>query len=165
VGDVPHDEADSRQAFEGFVAGDCPRLKRALLARYGVEVGVEAYAEALAYGWAHWDRVEKMANPVGYLFRVGQSRSRKFRTRATPVLPDSAAPEETPPDPALHAALWKLSAKYRTAVLLVHGYGLRYREAAIAMNVSEAALRNYLHRAMAILRQELTDSEVPSESD
>ena len=36
---------------------------------------------ALAYGWQHWDRIGAMANPVGYLFRVGQSAARTDRRR------------------------------------------------------------------------------------
>jgi len=34
----------------------------------------DAVAEALAYGWEHWSVVAGMHNPVGYLFRVGQSK-------------------------------------------------------------------------------------------
>jgi len=34
-------------------------------------------AEALAYAWENWDRLSSMKNPVGYLYRVGQSRARR----------------------------------------------------------------------------------------
>jgi hypothetical protein len=49
----------------------------ALAAAAGIEAGREATAEALAYGWEHWDRVGSMENPVGYLYRVGRSKARK----------------------------------------------------------------------------------------
>jgi hypothetical protein len=62
--------------FEDFFAVAEPRLRRALVAAYGIERGREAAAEALAYGWEHWSKVRAMKNPTGYLYRVGQSRSR-----------------------------------------------------------------------------------------
>lgn len=65
-------------SYTSFVEDAGPRLRQALIARYGPDVGAEATAEALAYGWEHWDRLASMANPAGYLCRVGQSRSRAF---------------------------------------------------------------------------------------
>ena len=62
-------------AFEAFVAAHETRLRRALVAAYGIERGREALAEALAYAWEHWERVAAMEHPVPYLFRVGQSRT------------------------------------------------------------------------------------------
>lgn len=163
MGGVPRDEATRRRSFEEFVLQHGSRLNRALVARYGLEVGPETYAEALAYAWANWDRIETMTNPIGYLYRVGQSASRKFRRRHMPTEIESVTADHALPDPELHEALWSLPAKHRTAVLLVHGHGLRYREAADTMNVSEAALRNYVHRGLAALRRALHDSEVSNE--
>jgi hypothetical protein len=39
------------QTFAEFHGGAEPRLRRALIARHGGEVGREANAEALAYRW------------------------------------------------------------------------------------------------------------------
>ncbi|MEM8708987.1 MAG: hypothetical protein AAGE98_21175 [Actinomycetota bacterium] len=58
--------------FATFFAEAEPKLRPALIARYGGELGRDATAEALAYGWQHWDRVAAMDNPVGYLYRVGE---------------------------------------------------------------------------------------------
>ena len=44
-------------SFTEFVSEVEPRLRRALTAAFGSEVGREAAAEALVYGWEHWDRV------------------------------------------------------------------------------------------------------------
>ena len=77
------------RSFERFVAVEGERLRRALVVSYGVDVGSDASAEALAWAWEHWDRVSDMANPVGYLFRVGQSatrRQRRWRWRRPRVL-------------------------------------------------------------------------------
>ena len=62
------------QAFTRFVEETEPRLSYALAAAYEPEVGAEATADALAYAWEHWERIERMGNPAGHLYRVGQSR-------------------------------------------------------------------------------------------
>ena len=64
------------EGFAAFFAVAEPRLRRALVAAYGADRGGDATSEALVYGWQHWDRVREMANPVGYLYRVGQSLSK-----------------------------------------------------------------------------------------
>jgi hypothetical protein len=43
--------------FERFAAETGPRLRTALTAAYGPDVGADAAAEALAYGWEHWPRL------------------------------------------------------------------------------------------------------------
>ena len=47
-------------------------LRTTLTAALGSDVGREAAAEALAYGWEHWDRVSALENPAGYLYPVGR---------------------------------------------------------------------------------------------
>ena len=69
----------SAASFDEFARGHGPDLRRVLVARFGLEVGVEATADALAYAWERWDRVGPMANPTGYLVRVGQSAAGQRR--------------------------------------------------------------------------------------
>jgi len=57
--------------FEGFAAVAAPRLHRALVAAYGLDVGVDAAAEAMVWAYARRDEVVAMDNPLGYLYRVG----------------------------------------------------------------------------------------------
>ena len=66
-------------SYEEFVAASGPRLRAGLVAAYGPETGIEAASEALAWGWEHWDRLEAMENPAGYLYRVGQTAARRSR--------------------------------------------------------------------------------------
>ena len=76
--------------FTAFVQNLEPQLKRSLCVGFGIERGVEATAEALAYGWEHWDRIAPMDNPGGYLYRVGMSKARSRRSpRPQPKLPVS----------------------------------------------------------------------------
>ena len=63
----------SEEQFELFLRQIEPRLRRAHFAALGVERGREATAEALAWAWEHWHRVNRLKNPGGYLFRVGQT--------------------------------------------------------------------------------------------
>ena len=113
--------------FNDFVSMVEPVLRRALVAQYGHERGREAAAEALAYAWEHWEDVSTMSNPAGYLYRVGQSRTRPRRQR---VLFDRRFAEEPLVEPGLPDALARLSPKQRVAVVLVHAFQRLYVSAA-----------------------------------
>lgn len=141
--------------FEELVAARGPSLRAALVAAYGVEVGLDAASEALAWGWEHRDRLAGMVNPSGYLYRVGQTAARRLRRDGPlvlPVPPDGELPEV---EPRLVAALAELSEQQRVVVVLVHAFGWRITEAADLLDVSHATARTHLHRALARLRTEL----------
>lgn len=149
---------DTRNAeFEEFVRLAEPRLARALIAIRGFDDGNDAVGEALAWAWEHWDRLQLMDNPVGYLYRVGQSRSRPKRH---PNLPPVAAAYDREIDPGLPAALGALSPKQRGAVWLVHGCGWSYREAAEALGISVSAVGTHATRALRNLRNALEEHDV-----
>jgi RNA polymerase sigma factor (sigma-70 family) len=135
--------------FERFVRQTEPRLGRALAAAYGFEDGRDATAEALAYAWEHWQRLQHIANLPGYLFRVGQTRSRRKRQ---PVLFEVAAKPEHSFEPGLPAALAALSQRQRIAVVLVHGYGYTLREVAELTGTRPTTVQNHLTRGLARLR-------------
>jgi hypothetical protein len=95
---------DQRTAFTAFVGEVEPRLRRALVALRGRDADRDATAEALAWAWEHWDQVQAMDNPAGYLYRVGTSRSREKRRALLPVEGHAAPPGfETGLGPALAA--------------------------------------------------------------
>lgn len=136
--------------FEIFVTLYEPRLRRALVARYGTEEGRDATAEALAYAWEHWNSLESIDNLLGYLYRVAQSRSRQ---RRVPVV--FLPPESTDHDfePRLPDALRALTDHQRTAVVLVHGYGWRVAEVAELLGVKSNTVQNHLERGLRRLRK------------
>ena len=73
-------------SFEEFVGSVSARLRRALVARYGVELGCEAFADALGWEWEHRDQLVAMHNPTGYLYRSRTDiRSRQCSTTTTSV--------------------------------------------------------------------------------
>src|SRR5687768_11214174 len=114
----------SAAAFEAFVHEAEPRLRQALVATYGPTDGREAAVDALSWAWEHWERLETMANPVGYLYRVGQSAVRRFGSRPFP-LDVTRVVEARIPDISseLVPALGRLSNQQRTIALLVHAFG------------------------------------------
>jgi DNA-directed RNA polymerase specialized sigma24 family protein len=148
----------TEERFSRFASDVEPRLRRVLVAWYGVDVGRDVTADALAFAWERWDAVESMANPVGYLFRVAQSRSRRYRRRPV-VLPAIVATELPDVDPRLPGALASLSNQQRAAVLLVHAHGWTQVEAADALGCSVSTLRNHLGRGMRRLRTCLGDDD------
>jgi DNA-directed RNA polymerase specialized sigma24 family protein len=150
-------EADTDR-FERFAATAEPRLRRVLVAWYGVDVGAQATADAMGHAWEHFDEVEAMENPVGYLFRVGQSKSRWYRRRFVrlPAVPVAELPDV---DPRLPGALARLSQQQRAAVLLVHAYGWTYADAGGALACSVSTLRNHLERGMRRLRDVLGEHD------
>jgi len=141
-------------SFDEFVTRMEPRLKQVFVARFGRTDGVEAASEALAYAWEHWAKVRAMENPVGYLYRVGRSRTRRIRRR-TPTLPAVASSRMPEVEPRLPAALAGLSERQRVAVILVHGLGWTQVEAAEVLGVSRTTVQNHLDRGIARLRQGL----------
>jgi RNA polymerase sigma factor (sigma-70 family) len=142
--------------FDAFVARVRPHLEAVLLAHYGVDVGREVTADALAHAWEQWDRVATMENPVGYLYRVAQSASRRhLRWRRRVALPEVPVELATAIDPRLPDALAQLSHQQRVAVVLVHALGWTYEEAATAMEISVSTLRNHLSRGTDRLRARL----------
>jgi RNA polymerase sigma factor (sigma-70 family) len=157
---VVRDEEMDREAisgnlnerFERFVTLYEPRLRRALVTRFGTEEGRDATAEALAYAWEHWTTLETIENPLGYLYRVGQSRSRKRQLRVVFLLPETTEHEF---EPKLPEALRKLSDHQRLAVVLVHAYGWRVTEVAELLGVKPNTIQNHLARGLRRLRKSI----------
>ncbi|GJM36838.1 MAG: hypothetical protein DHS20C19_02050 [Acidimicrobiales bacterium] len=139
--------------FTDFFGDAEPRLRRALVAAYGPDRGREAAAEALTYAWQHWPRVKNMTNPVGYLYRVGQSKSR--RRRRAPVFPTTPGSDEPWHEPGLPEALNRLTERERAAVVLIEGYGWTYREVAETVGVARSSVQVYFERGLAKLRASL----------
>lgn len=147
-------KADS---FTEFVTATEPRLRRALTAGYGPERGREAAAEALAYGWEHWDRIRDMDNPAGYLYAVGRDRARRMGRRRERVadLPTVGAGREPWIEPALPDALTRLPEQQRTVVALLHGYQWSLSEVAELLGVSKGTVQTHANRGLERLRRRL----------
>jgi DNA-directed RNA polymerase specialized sigma24 family protein len=146
-------DSSGTDGFESFVREVEPRLKRALIAALGVERGLEAAAEAVSYGWQHWDRVHQMENPAGYLYRVGRSQGKPDPRPMVLPMVDPHTPAWV--EPGLPAALAKLSEGQRTSVMLVHTFEYTFAEAAELLGVSKSTVQTQVERGLDRLRIEL----------
>lgn len=143
-----------REDFSTFVAETEPGLRHALIAGLGYETGRDAAAQALLYGLENWDRVSRMENPAGYLYRVGQRWGRRNRPPLI-RLGDVADHHEPWAEPGLVPALEALPTRQRVAVVLRHGLDMGYREIAELTRSNEPAVRKAVERALRALRDAL----------
>ena len=155
-----HTRSRSTQAFSEFAEGVEPRLRHALIARFGPVVGREATVDALSYGWEHWSRLKKMRNPAGYLYRVGQTKARRALPLSKPALPSPPSGHELWVEPGLPAALAALSDRQRTTVLLVHSFEWTHQEVADFLSLSTSSVQRHVERGMAKLRAALEVEDV-----
>jgi DNA-directed RNA polymerase specialized sigma24 family protein len=162
VADLQRGEIESQADsgwFHAFVENNGARLRRALVAAYGVQVGNDVCADALAWAWEHRAALRSMEDPVRYLYRVGQSAARRQHRwrREIRLPPEVETPVVPSGSPRLDDALTRLNERQRTVVILIHAHGHSYAEVAELLGLSEASVRNQLHRGMQRLRTELRD--------
>lgn len=150
-----HDD-ESSVSFTGFVREVGPRLRQSLIAALGGEAGREATAEALAWAWENWERLQGMDNPAGYLYRLGRNRGISALRRRHPMFPPpNVLPDAPWVEPGLPLALARLSETQRVAVLLIHSFGWTYREVADHLGIAVGTVQVHVQRAMSKLRHDL----------
>ena len=143
------------ETFTEFVRDVEPRLHHALIPVFGLDAARDSTADALAYGWEHWDRVGSMDNPAGYLYRIAYNRARRSLRRRRPPLPPVVPNSERWVEPGLPGALARLTAHQRSAVWLIHGLGWRPVEVARLLGLSESTVQTHARRGLAKLRKAL----------
>jgi DNA-directed RNA polymerase specialized sigma24 family protein len=153
---VPSSRRPDRGTFDDFVRAVEPALLQALVSTYGPLDGREATVDALSWAWEHWDRLDHISNKVGYLYRVGQSATRRFTARDLELRRDLADDGGVADfDPGLMPAMRGLSEQQRTAVLLVHGFQWSQTEVADLLDINPSTVREHLRRGLDRLRSEL----------
>lgn len=135
--------------FDEFAGAVHPRLRRALISTRGLEGAADAAAEAMAHAWEHWERVRLMDRPVGFLYRVGQS---KTRTRKQALLPSPETLGIPDLEPKLVPALQSLPEQQRTVIWLVHACQWTHVEVAEALDISPSSVATHATRALKTLR-------------
>ena len=150
------------ESYTSFVRVQGDRVRLALIASFGPDLGAEATSEAFAYGWQHWDRVSGMENPTGYLYSIGRNWVRRHvrRRRELPPVQHAQGGSELWVEPGLPSALGALSSKQRSAVILVHGYGWTLEEASGVLGVGRSTVQKHVNRGLARLRGSLGVSDV-----
>ncbi len=97
-----------------------------------------------------------MANPAGYVYKVGRDIGRRHFRRRPPVLLSSPDPTRVPEvEPGLAEALGALPERQRVAVMLVHSFGWSLSEVAEHLGIAKGTVQTHLERGMSALRREL----------
>ena len=110
--------------------------------------------------WERWDRVEGMADPKGYLFRVALNGSR-MRARAAFRAARKLVPLVSSYDPFdevnlredVRKLLLGLSLRQRAALVLLDLYGYGSQEAARIMGIRPSTVRALATQGRAVLRE------------
>jgi DNA-directed RNA polymerase specialized sigma24 family protein len=148
-------ETTKVDGFTRFVEETEPRLKLALCSAFGRQAGLDATADALESAWEHWDRVQGMANPQGYLWTVGRNRARRASSRRSLAFGSVVIDHMPWIEPGLPAALESLSEKQRVVVMLTDGYEWTHAEVAAVLGVSVGTVQRHKERALHRLRRAL----------
>jgi len=128
---------------------------RAFLGTLGPGRADDALSAAFEWAFVNWERLMAMENPVGYLFRVGTTRSMPRRSPLElPLAGEIGLPEF---EPKLVPALLKLPETQRTAVWLIHACGWTYADVAAAMEIGESTAGTHASRGLATLRRSLKE--------
>lgn len=143
---------DDNDRFEQLLHQAQPRLWRAFVGARGIDGADEAVAEAFAWAAGSPERLVAMENPIGYLYRVGLSRT---VPRKRPMLPAADHFDFPDVEPGLIPALLELSEDQRVAVWLVHACGWSYAEVALALGISRSTVGSHVSRALGALRLKL----------
>ena len=131
-----------------------PRLRHALTASFGSQLGRDAAADALAHAWVHWDVVSVTENRLGYVYGVGRNMARRSALRRPVFAPVSV---ERLPDvePKLPAAIAALPERQRVVITLVYGYEWTLSEVAELLGTTKTTVQNHAERGLARLRKSL----------
>lgn len=156
-------ESRSLPAFAAFYTANERRLFRALYVMTGDRHDAEDVMQtAFVKVWERWDRVGRLDDPAGYLFRTAFNTQRSKARRAVrsarkllDVTGESTAPLE--PEDVAEArdsaarALQALTPRQRQAVVLTGLLGFSPTEAAGVMAVRPATVRVLVSQARTVL--------------
>lgn len=143
--------------FEDLLALADNKLRPAFVARYGLDIAQDVLADVMVWAADNTEVLREHDRPLGYLFRVGQSASRRyFRWSGRVVrLPEVAVAHDPMIEPGLVKALAALRPLQRTSVVLVHSFQWTYTEVAELLGIEVTAVNNHVHRGLAKLRRSL----------
>jgi DNA-directed RNA polymerase specialized sigma24 family protein len=84
---------DQSASFSAFVDETRIGLIRALAAHHPPQLASDVAADAFAWGWANWERLQTFSNPAGYLYRLADNRAKRTRQRddCYPSFPTASA--------------------------------------------------------------------------
>ncbi len=150
--------------FERFCHQEHASISNALGWALGShDLGREATDEAFARAFERWDTVDAMANPAGWVYRVGLNWGRRRiwrRNKERQLLSsiDLNDHQDIYVDQDLADALGKLPLKFRSVVVLRHLLGYSERDTAEALGISPGTAKSRMSRGLERLRSHLEES-------
>ncbi|MGD9997198.1 MAG: sigma factor-like helix-turn-helix DNA-binding protein [Ilumatobacteraceae bacterium] len=116
-------------------------------------LAAEAVDEAMARAFQRWDRVGRLDNPGGWVYRVGLNWSRSVVRRLIRPAPIwMSGPDTVPPptvaDPAIDHALAQLTVDQRAVVVCRLLLNLSEAQTADALDIKPGTVKSRLHRAL-----------------
>jgi RNA polymerase sigma-70 factor, ECF subfamily len=171
---IPGDvRAEQSQEFDAFYLATAQRMVAVVYAMTGNLADAEdAVHEAYARAWPRWAALTASGDPTGWVRVVAQRIAvgtwRRARNRLTAHHRQgraaSSASEMSPDHVALVAALRKLTAPQRQAIVLFHLCDMSGADVAAELGVSESTLRTRLTRARKELSRHLVEADMESET-
>jgi RNA polymerase sigma-70 factor, ECF subfamily len=157
-------------SFDAFYAGSVQRVTSQLYALIGDRAEAEdAVQEAFARAWQRWGKISGYGDPEGWVrtvsYRISVSSWRKRANSAAAHKRHGVTldvPDLSPDYVAIIAALRKINAGQRQAIVLYHLVGLSVVEIANETGASTAAVKARLARGRAALQEHL--AELPMSS-
>ena len=159
------DRAD--EAFDRFFVVNRDRLHAALwLITRDAHEAEEVAQDAFVRVFERWDRVRRLEDPDGYLFRTAMNVYRNRVRRAGVALrrlvkpsPERDRIAAVDDRDAVVRALWTLTPRQRAAIVLTDLLEMTSEEAARALGVRAPTVRVLAARARAALRETLGDDD------
>ncbi len=157
--------------FDAFYHATRHRLLHQMYAMTGnLADAQDCVQEAYARAWQHWDRVSEHVNPEAWLrtvaWRIAASRWRKIKNGIAAMArhgPPMHAPEPSPDNVALVAALKEIPEAQRRAIVLHHLAGLSVEEVAQETGVASGTVKARLSRGRQALAELLRDDQPEDE--
>ena len=149
-------------SFEAFYGAHYDVVRRSLSAAFGDPVlAEEAVQEAFARAYVHWPRVDRMDRPAGWVYvvavRFGLKQQRRSHTASTDEpagdIADGVVTQEV-----VRAAIDRLPARQRVAIVLRYLVDLPLEDVAAAMDCAVGTVKSTLHSALARLQVELDEA-------
>jgi RNA polymerase sigma factor (sigma-70 family) len=150
-------------SYEDFVRLHFHPLEKSLsLITLDAGLAADAAQEAFLRLYLRWDEVDRLDDPVAWLYRVGINRCHDYRRqikRATRLFdrlsaqadPDEAG-EQWVPGAEFAGLVKRLPKQQRVAAVLFYQADLSTKEIARTMQISESAVKSHLQRAREALR-------------
>lgn len=163
----PGELAPGATDFDAFYAATAPALVRAVFALTGdLAEAQDCVQEAYARAWQRWTVISRYDVPAAWVrqvaCRLAISRFRRARTGRGVLRrhgPPPDVPAVSPDHVAIVAALKKLSADQRLAVVLHHLTGLSVEEVATETGVPAGTVKARLSRGRTALAALLADDQ------